>query len=53
MAARSDATFHAYPTLNHLFIAGNGASAPGEYRVPGNVSGEVVRDIADWVQAHR
>jgi uncharacterized protein len=53
MEGRSDATFRAYPTLNHLFIAGNGTSAPGEYRVPGNVSGEVVRDIADWVQAQR
>jgi uncharacterized protein len=53
MAGRSDATFHTYPALNHLFIAGSGASAPGEYRVPGNVSGEVVRDIADWVKAQR
>jgi hypothetical protein len=53
MAGRRDATFHSYPALNHLFIAGKGGSSPGEYRVPGNVSGEVVRGIADWVQAQR
>jgi dienelactone hydrolase len=53
MAGRRDAAFHSYPALNHLFITGKGGSSPGEYRVPGNVSGEVVRDIADWVQAQR
>jgi dienelactone hydrolase len=53
MAARRDATFHSYPALNHLFIAGKGGSSPGEYRVPANVSLEVVRDIADWVHAQR
>jgi hypothetical protein len=53
MAGRRDATFHSYPALNHLFIAGNGPSSPGEYRVPGNVSGELVRDISDWVRAQR
>lgn len=49
MAGRKDSTFHSYPALNHLFMAGNGKSTPGEYRVPGNVSGEVIRDIADWL----
>jgi uncharacterized protein len=53
MAGRRDATFHSYPALNHLFIAGKGGSSPGEYRVPGSVSGEAVRDIAEWVQAQR
>jgi dienelactone hydrolase len=51
MAGRRDAAFHSYPALNHLFIAGKGGSSPGEYRVPGNVSGEVVRDIADWIRS--
>jgi len=51
MAGRADATFHVYPSLNHLFLAGDGKSAPGEYRIPGNVSGETVRDIADWIHA--
>jgi len=46
-----DATFHSYPALNRLFEAGNGKSTPGEYQIPGNVSGEVIRDIADWIHA--
>lgn len=50
--ADRDATFHSYPALDHLFIAGDGKSTPAEYRTPGNVSGEAVRDIAGWVQAH-
>jgi dienelactone hydrolase len=51
MAGRANATFHAYPALNHLFVAGDGKSTPVEYRAPGNVSGEVVRDIAAWVRS--
>ena len=51
MGGRANATFHAYPALNHLFIAGDGRSSPAEYRAPGNVSGEVVRDIADWIRS--
>jgi dienelactone hydrolase len=53
MAGRRDVAFHSYPTLDHLFIAGKGTSSPGEYRVPGNVSAEVVRDIANWIPASR
>ena len=55
MAGRRDATFHSYPALDHFVLSsGNGLSSPGEYRVPGNVSGELVRDISDWVHAqHR
>jgi dienelactone hydrolase len=49
MAGRASATFHAYPALNHLFIVGDGRSTPAEYRIPGNVSGEAVRDIAAWI----
>jgi hypothetical protein len=53
MAGRSDATFHAYPALNHLFIGGEGKSTPAEYRVPGNVSPEPVDGIATWLLAQR
>ena len=51
MAGQRDVTFHSYPGLNHLFEVGNGKSTPGEYRVPGNVSGEALRDIAEWIHA--
>lgn len=49
LASRSNAAFHLYPALNHLFIVGDGKSTPAEYRAPGNVSGEVIRDMANWI----
>jgi dienelactone hydrolase len=42
-------TFKTYPALNHLFIAGEGASSPTEYRKPGNVAPAVIDDIANWL----
>jgi dienelactone hydrolase len=47
------ATFHSYPGLNHLFVAGEGKSMPAEYQRPGHVSGEVIEDIAQWIQSRR
>lgn len=52
LAKRADVTFHSYPALNHLFVAGSGKIAPAEYSVPGHVAEEVVRDIADYVLGH-
>ena len=37
------------PTLNHLFVAGEGKSTEAEYRKLGHVAPEVVDDIAKWV----
>ena len=51
LANRTDVSFHSYPTLNHLFVAGTGPSVPAEYNMPGHVSEAVVRDIAAWVMA--
>lgn len=51
LSGRANATFHLYPSLNHLFIVGDGRSTPAEYHIPGNVSGEVVRDIANWISS--
>jgi alpha-beta hydrolase superfamily lysophospholipase len=53
LGGRRDVTFRGYPLLNHLFIAGAGPSLPAEYLVPGHVADDVVRDIADWIQAQR
>ena len=53
LVSRRDVTFHSYPTLNHLFIAGTGPGSPAEYQVPGHVAEEVIRDIAAWVLAKR
>src|SRR6201999_1632085 len=47
---RKDVTFKSYPKLNHLFIEGEGKSAPAEYQKPGHVAEAVVADIAGWVQ---
>jgi dienelactone hydrolase len=49
LSGRQDATFHLYPALNHLFIAGKGQITPAEYEVPGHVAPEVVADIATWI----
>ena len=49
LAGRPDVTFHSYPSLNHLFVAGIGMSLPAEYNTPGHISEEVVRDIATWI----
>jgi hypothetical protein len=53
LGSRRDVTFHSYPTLNHQFIAGTGASFPAEYQVPGHVAEDVIRDIATWILARR
>jgi hypothetical protein len=50
LAGRDDVVFHSYPTLNHLFIQGEGKGNPAEYHRPGNLSPEVLDDIAKWLQ---
>ncbi len=45
-------TFKLYPELNHLFMAGHGPSSPEEYSKPGHVDGQVIGDIATWIQEH-
>ena len=49
LAGRKNVTFEMFPPLNHLFIAGEGQPSPAEYRVPGNVSAEVVDVISKWI----
>ncbi len=47
---RPDVTFHSYPKLNHLFIAGEGKPSPAEYQKPGHVDEQVIADIVQWVR---
>jgi len=47
--ATTKTTFHSYPTLNDLFISGDGKGSPAEYHGPGNLSPAVVDDIAAWL----
>lgn len=49
LSGRANVTLKSYPSLNHLFIAGTGASLPNEYLTPGNVDVQVVDDIAAWI----
>ena len=51
LGSRPNVTFHSYPSLNHLFIAGSGKITPAEYSVPGHVAEDVIRDIAAYVLA--
>jgi dienelactone hydrolase len=46
-------TFHSYPALNDLFIAGEGKGSPAEYHNAGNVSPAVVDDIAAWLLSQK
>lgn len=48
----AQASFHHYPALNHLGIAGTGAGTPAEYDQPGHVDAQLLADIASWVDAH-
>jgi len=43
------ATFRYYPALNHLGIAGQGASSLEEYQQPGHVEEQMITDIANWI----
>ncbi|MBS0498760.1 MAG: alpha/beta fold hydrolase, partial [Proteobacteria bacterium] len=46
------ASFHDYPALNHLFVAGTGPSSLAEYTHPAHVDAQVASDIAAWIEAH-
>lgn len=49
LSGKPNVTFKLYPTLNHLFMEGDGPSTPAEYHTPGYVAASVVMDIAEWV----
>ena len=43
------ATIRLFPSLNHLFVAGEGPSTPAEYERPGHVAPEAVEAIASFL----
>jgi len=43
--------FISYPTLNHLFMKGEGKSNPAEYDKQGNVDFQIISDISTWVKS--
>ena len=48
LRGHSNATIKTYPTLNHLFQAGEGKSKPSEYDHEGHMPDIVLDDIAAW-----
>jgi hypothetical protein len=46
----TDGEYKLYDDLNHLFMTGEGMSKPEEYTAAGNVSEQVIIDIANWVK---
>jgi len=51
LARRRDVSFHHYPTLNHLGIAGEGPGSLQEYSRPGHVLPALIDDVAAWIGA--
>ena len=45
------ATFHHYPALNHLGIAGDGPGNIAEYGHAGHVDAALIADVATWIHA--
>ena len=48
---RLNVTIKSYPTLNHLFLPGEGKSTPAEYERAGRIPEFVLDDIANWMKA--
>jgi dienelactone hydrolase len=46
---RANVSIKSYPTLNHLFLPGEGKSTPSEYDQVGHIPDFVFDDIADWL----
>jgi uncharacterized protein len=49
LAGHANATLRELPSLNHLFMAGEGRSRPEEYDRPSHVDGQVIDAIAAFV----
>jgi len=43
-------TIKTYPTLNHLFMPGEGTSTPAEYQQPSHIPDFVLDDIGGWIK---
>jgi dienelactone hydrolase len=50
LAGHPGVTIKTYPTLNHLFLPGEGRSTPSEYERAGQIPAFVLDDIAAWIR---
>ena len=51
LSEKSKNQFISYPSLNHLFMKGEGKATPAEYDKQGNVEFQVISDMATWVKS--
>lgn len=51
-AKQARASFHHYPALNHLGIAGSGPGTLAEYQQAGHVDATLINDTARWIKEH-
>ena len=49
LAGASNVTVETYPSLNHLFMPGEGQASPEEYTSLDHVAAEVITDLGDWL----
>ncbi|MCL1822724.1 MAG: alpha/beta fold hydrolase [Oscillospiraceae bacterium] len=55
LSGRSNVTFKLYENLNHLFMPSTvtrSVDIHDEYKIKANVDGQVLKDIADWIQVN-
>ena len=52
LQGHDNVVFHSYPTLNHLFMEGEGKSTPLEYQIQGHVAESALKDIADFINCY-
>lgn len=50
LASHNNVRFKLFPTLNHLFMYGEGKSTPSEYENPGHVHRSVIEEIYNFVK---
>jgi dienelactone hydrolase len=50
LVGHAGVTIKSYPTLNHLFLPGEGKSTPSEYERTGPIPDFVLDDIAIWIK---
>jgi dienelactone hydrolase len=50
LKGKSGVTIKSYPTLNHLFMAGEGKSTPSEYEKASHIPDFVLDDIGAWIR---
>ncbi len=51
LASSSNATFHLYPGLGHIFMPERKLGTMADYEKPGHVDSKVIVDIAAWMKA--